>query len=97
LLWRYLLAHMQQLSASQMGAVVCAVGIQIQMDHLSQSGADMKTRQEMVYDFMVSLAANSDTFHLQYSDMPDQQALEAHQAIYLIASKLADEYLKHLG
>lgn len=51
----------------------------------------------MVYDFMVALAGNSDTFHLQYSDMPDQQALEAHQAIYLIASKLADEYLKHLG
>jgi len=64
---------------------------------INQLGADMKTRQEMVYDFMVALAGNSDTFHLQYSDMPNQESLEAHQAIYLIASKLADEYLKHLG
>jgi hypothetical protein len=65
--------------------------------HSVLSGVDMKTRYEMVYDFMVALAGNADTFHLQHSDMPDQQALESHQAIYLIASKLADEYLKHLG
>ena len=57
----------------------------------------MKTRHEMVYEFMLALASNSDTHHLQYSEMPNQEALEAHQAIYLIASKLADEYLKHLG
>ena len=88
---------MQQLNVYPMGAVVCVAGILILMDHGNQLGADMKTRHEMVYDFMVALAGNSDTFHLQYSDMPDQQSLEAHQAIYLIASKLADEYLKHLG
>jgi hypothetical protein len=57
----------------------------------------MKTRHEMVYEFMLALAGNSDTHHLQYSEMPNQEALEAHQAIYLIASKLADEYLRHLG
>jgi hypothetical protein len=88
---------MQRLNASPIAVVVCAVGILKKMAFINQWGADMKTRHEMVYDFMVALAGNSDTFHLQYSDMPDQQSLEAHQAIYLIASKLADEYLKHLG
>jgi len=81
----------------QMVVVVCAAGISIPKAHLNQLDADMKTRNEMVYDFMLALAGNSDTPHLQYSEMPNQEALEAHQAIYLIASKLADEYLRHLG
>jgi len=51
----------------------------------------------MVYDFMVALAGNSGTHELVSSEMPEITALESQQAIYLIASNLADEYLKHLG
>jgi hypothetical protein len=80
-----------------MAVVVCAAGISILKVHLNQLDADMKTRTEMVYDFMVALAGNSGTHELISSEMPDITALESQQAIYLIASNLADEYLKHLG
>jgi hypothetical protein len=80
-----------------MAVVVCAAGILILKVHLDQLDADMKTRAEMVYDFMVALAGNSGTHELVSSEMPEITALESQQAIYLIASNLADEYLKHLG
>jgi len=57
----------------------------------------MKTRQEMIYDFMVALAGNSNTYDLIHSDMEDIPDLEASEAIYGIAASLADEYLKGLA
>jgi hypothetical protein len=53
----------------------------------------MKTRQEMIYDFMVALCANPDTYELLPS-MTEVQELEAHEGVYVIAAAMADEYLK---
>jgi hypothetical protein len=55
----------------------------------------MKTRQEMIYDFMLALASNSDVFDFVPSDV--EGVLDHHQATYFAATYLADEYLKHLG
>jgi|TARA_R110002126_G_scaffold246240_1_gene389284 hypothetical protein len=58
----------------------------------------MKTRQEMVYDFMVALAGNSNTQALIPSDIleDDMADYEAHEIIYYIACRLADRYLGSL-
>jgi hypothetical protein len=46
----------------------------------------MKTRQEMIYDFMLALAAN-----------PDMTNCEPTEVIYKFAATLADEYLSNQG
>lgn len=53
------------------------------MVHLNQLGADMKTRQEMIYDFMLALASNS-------------HETETYNPIwvYEYAEKLADKFLE---
>jgi len=83
-----------QLSVCQVVAVL-VVGIQTVKVHLNQLGADMKTRQEMIYDFMVALASNPDVFDFVPADV--EGVLDHHQATYFAATYLADEYLKHLG
>jgi hypothetical protein len=59
----------------------------------------MKTRQEMIYEFMVALAGNSNTQELIPSDIleDDISDYEAHEIIYYIACRLADRYLESLG
>ena len=57
----------------------------------------MKTRQEMIYDFMVALASNPNM-------MPDPRNFEAEEdeidevftPVYKAAAKLADIYLERL-
>jgi phage-related minor tail protein len=66
------------------------------MDHGNQSGADMKTRQEMIYDFMVALASNCDAIAKsvkEYNEENDATWTVAEE-IALIATELADRYLK---
>jgi hypothetical protein len=53
----------------------------------------MKTRQEMIYDFMLAVCANVDTYTLLPSTAPVEE-LEAHEGVYMIAAAMADEYLK---
>jgi len=56
---------------------------------------NMKTRQEMIYDFMIALASNADGV---YELLPSDLALndyEAHEAIYVVANKLADQFLEN--
>ena len=58
----------------------------------------MKTRQEMIYDFMVALCANSDSMGLISANIAeDLNELEAAQVVYLIACDMADQYLRSLG
>lgn len=58
----------------------------------------MKTRQEMIYDFMLALCANSQNLELISTDTQDKLSeLEAHQCIYLTACEMADQYLRSLG
>ena len=57
----------------------------------------MKTRQEMIYEFMIALASNPSTRDLISSeDIENEPAesYEAHEAIYLIAVSLANQYLR---
>ena len=57
----------------------------------------MKTRQEMIYDFMVALAGSNESV---FDFLPADLALnnyEAHEAIYVVACKLADQYLECLA
>jgi hypothetical protein len=65
------------------------------MDHGNQLGADMKTRQEMIYDFMVALSANGGV----YKDW--EENIEAFgdfsENIQMLAEELADKYLKELA
>ena len=59
----------------------------------------MKTRQEMVYDFMVALASNSSMEQLMPSDIfeDDMSEYEGHEIVFIIANRLADEYLGGLA
>jgi hypothetical protein len=59
----------------------------------------MKTRQEMVYDFMVALSSNSNIYKIAPSDIveDDMYDCEPHELIYYIACRLADRYLGSLG
>jgi hypothetical protein len=57
----------------------------------------MKTRQEMIYDFMLALAnSGENVFELLPSDL-SLNDYEAHEAIYVVANKLADQYLSAEG
>ena len=59
----------------------------------------MKTRQEMVYDFMVALASNPSMDNLIPSDIyqDDMSEYEGHEIVFIIANRLADEYLRGLA
>jgi hypothetical protein len=59
----------------------------------------MKTRQEMVYDFMVALASNPSMENLIPSDImeDDLSEYEEHEIVFIIANRLADKYLRSLG
>ena len=58
----------------------------------------MKTRSEMVYDFMVALCGNSDSMGLISARIAeDMEQLEAAQVVYMIACDMADQYLRSLG
>lgn len=89
---------MPQSSAYLMVVVVRAAGTLIQMDPLNRLDADMKTHQEMVYDFMLALAPN---FQAMYDDcMKDggykhKEAFESTlEEICIRAEKLALAYLE---
>lgn len=56
----------------------------------------MKTRQEMVYDFMVALVSNPSMDNLIPSDILVSE-YEGHEIVFIIAESLADEYLKGLA
>jgi hypothetical protein len=51
----------------------------------------MKTRQEMVYDFMLALAGNPEYAY------PNEQYDEDAITIHTVACELADAYLRSLG
>ena len=55
----------------------------------------MKTRQELIYDFMLALAGNSEIYKdwVEYAQKIGPFA--GH--IYALANELADEYLRSLG
>ena len=81
-----------------MAVVVCAVGILILKVHLDQLDADMKTKDEMVYDLMLALAPN---FQAMYDDCikdggyKHKEAFETTiEEIFMRAEKLATAYLE---
>ena len=71
--------------------------MQVHKAHLDQLGADMKTRQEMIYDFMVALAANA-SVHQQWeewdSEIPLAESFGDH--VQALAAEMADNYLRTL-
>ena len=78
--------------------VVCVVGILVPKVPLNQLGADMKTRHEMVYDFLLALTPN---FQAMYDDCMKDAGYthtEAFQStteeIFKRAEKLADAYIE---
>jgi len=56
----------------------------------------MKTRQEMVYDFMVALASSSDIYR-EYERCAEASAIEFSEYIRKTAEEFADEYLRGLA
>ena len=58
----------------------------------------MKTRQELILDFMLAVSGNSDYCSLFPigEDDPDIRDLNDAQRIYVIAASLADEYLENV-
>jgi hypothetical protein len=61
-------------------------------------GADMKTRQEMIYDFTLAMATNwPDIKGNLWREGDDLSDSEVATEIIECAMSLADEYLKHLG
>ena len=81
-----------------MVVVVCAAGILILKAHLNQLDADMKTREERIYDLLIASASN---FQAMYDDcMKDggykhKEAFESTvEEIFMRAEKLADAYIE---
>ena len=72
--------------------VALVVGTQTVKVHSNQLGADMKTRQEMIYDFMVALSANGGV----YKDWEENIETfgDFSENIKMFAEELADQYLK---
>lgn len=58
----------------------------------------MKTRQELILDFMLALAGNSDYCNMfpTGEDAPDIRDLNDAQRIYVIAESLTNEYLENV-
>jgi hypothetical protein len=73
---------------------VCVVGMCRPKVHLNQLGADMKTRQEMIYDFMVSLSSNSAIFKDWESSIDVVGGYGEH--LQALAAEMADNYLRNL-
>jgi hypothetical protein len=71
---------------------VLVVGTQTVKVHLNQLDVDMKTRQEMIYDFMVALSANGEV----YKDWEENIETfgDFSENIQMLAEELADKYLK---
>jgi len=76
--------------------VVCVVGILVPKDHLNQSDADMKTRDEMIYDFMLALAPNYQAMYEEVFKNESHVASfeRAADEIFKRAEKLTDLYLE---
>jgi hypothetical protein len=56
----------------------------------------MKTRQEMIYDFMLALAANGDIYDMLDSTVENSHEMTFEEATFKLAASFADEYLKGL-
>jgi hypothetical protein len=54
------------------------------------SGEQMKTRIELIYDFMLALSSNTEFFNENFSED------ECAELIFLMAAKLADKYLENV-
>ena len=64
----------------------------------------MKTRQELILDFMLALAGGGENvleFYPHFDDeemlTPDISDVTAHQAIVVIAAAFADAYLENIN
>jgi hypothetical protein len=57
----------------------------------------MKTRTEMIYDFMVAIAANPNMIPNPLKhECSSEEAKSIYENVYLLAAKLTDEYLESL-
>lgn len=56
----------------------------------------MKTRQEMIYDFMVALASNAEFYKVWDTELPESVGSFGTHT-YAFASELANNYLENLG
>lgn len=52
----------------------------------------MKTRQELVLDFMLALAPNIDNFYVRMKEDSDGEPVNAAEGIYATAVTLVDVY-----
>jgi len=59
----------------------------------------MKTRQEMIYDFMLALAPSYLQIAKEVNALNELKMIDtsASEDLYFMAEALADEYLKNLG
>jgi hypothetical protein len=81
-----------------MARAVSAVGILKKMDHGDQSAVKekiMKTRDEMIYDFMLALSANGGVYKDWEENIEDFG--DFSENIQMFAKELADKYLKELA
>ncbi len=82
--------------------VAHVAGIRFVMAHLDRLDVkenNMKTRQEMVYDFMVALSSNPEYLVSMFHD-PTDSVVSGKDVAYVIryqAEKMADEYLESLS
>lgn len=68
------------------------------LNHLDVKENEMKTRQEMIYDFMVALSANPEYLVSMFHD-PTKDIVTGTDVAYVIryqAEKMVDEYLEIL-
>jgi hypothetical protein len=56
----------------------------------------MKTRQEMIYDFMLALAPNIDNIYIRMKENACEEPVNAAEGVYATAESLADVYLESL-
>ena len=54
----------------------------------------MKTRQEMIYDFMIALAGNSFVYDMVDITVINAHDMEFEEALYSLAASLSDQYLR---
>lgn len=68
------------------------------MEAVQQRRSEVKTRNEMIYDFMLALCSNANSLDLSSTTTQDKlDQLEAYQGIYLTACEMTDQYLRSLG
>jgi hypothetical protein len=56
----------------------------------------MKTRQEMIYDFMLALAPNIDNIYTRMKEDAYDEPVNAAEGVYATAENLTDIYLRSL-